>query len=740
MRIAGYAARSGTALGLLLSATLVPAVVAQESEEIMLDPIVITAEEQIKQALGVSQISAEDLESQPVTNDLSEVIRRMPGVNLTGNSASGQRGNQRQIDIRGMGPENVLILIDGKPVTSRNASRMGRQGERDTRGDSNWVPPELVERIEVIRGPAAARYGSGAAGGVVNIITKKPDEPTVSAGLHFDIPESELEGVTRRMNLLLAGPINDRLSYRLYGNYNKTGMDSADINDGDAAGSEGVTNRDIGGLLRWDINENHSLDFEFGYSEQWNAFAGETGFGSGVTSVISADNDGDGVEDTFYNVYGEKTNSSERKTLALTHRGSYAFGESHSFIQWENTLDSRLCPGLNGGGEGTLSFCVDRDGNGVRDDVAFIDTEYDAISAKTEWYLPGTVMGREASYTFGGEFRGEKIDQTVPEEVTDRDTRFEFRNSDYTSQKLYGIYAEANILASEQLTLTPALRYDYSDRFGDQLSPSLNATWEFDPEWSMKVGVAQAFKAPNLFQLNPDYYYNTRGRGCPAGYSGPCRIRGNDDLQAETSINKEIGFAYEGDNGINGSLTYFHNDYKDRIAADVVDGETDPDTGGSVFQWNNVPEAVVSGMEGNFYTPIGDDYAFNANVTYMIESKNKQTGNPLSLVPDYTINAAFDWQATDDLLVTLSATHYGRIPTITRSLSQNEEITDEDALTERDPYTLFNLAAKWDISEASYVTAGVTNLFDKQIKRTSEGSETFNEPGRGFYIGLQKSF
>ena len=49
----------------------------------------------------------------------------MPGVNLTGNSSTGQRGNKRQIDIRGMGPENTLILVDGKPVTSRNAERYG---------------------------------------------------------------------------------------------------------------------------------------------------------------------------------------------------------------------------------------------------------------------------------------------------------------------------------------------------------------------------------------------------------------------------------------------------------------------------------------------------------------------------------------------------------------------------------------------------------------------------------------
>ena len=64
----------------------------------------------------------------------------MPGVNLTGNTATGQRGNKRQIDLRGMGPENTLILIDGKPVNSRQSERISMRGERNTRGDSNWVP------------------------------------------------------------------------------------------------------------------------------------------------------------------------------------------------------------------------------------------------------------------------------------------------------------------------------------------------------------------------------------------------------------------------------------------------------------------------------------------------------------------------------------------------------------------------------------------------------------------------
>lgn len=126
-----------------------------------------TAEQVLKQQPGVSIITSEDIKKNPPVNDLSDIIRKMPGVNLTGNSASGTRGNNRQIDIRGMGPENTLILIDGVPVTSRNAVRYSWRGERDTRGDTNWVPPEQVERIEVIRGPCGGtlRFGRSGRGG-----------------------------------------------------------------------------------------------------------------------------------------------------------------------------------------------------------------------------------------------------------------------------------------------------------------------------------------------------------------------------------------------------------------------------------------------------------------------------------------------------------------------------------------------------------------------------------------------
>ncbi|MCB5409146.1 FepA family TonB-dependent siderophore receptor [Pseudogemmobacter faecipullorum] len=740
---------SGTALSLLLSTgILIGTAYAQEAagedEAEALGTIVLSAEDQIKQALGVSTVTSEDLAKTPVVNDISEIIRKMPGVNLTGATASGQRGNQRQIDLRGMGPENTLILIDGKPVNSRSAVKMGRNGERDSRGDSNWVPADLIERIEVIRGPAAARYGSGAAGGVVNIITKRPEEMTASVGLHFNSPERGAEGATQRGSFMVAGPAGERLSFRLHGGYARTDADALDINDGaitDAggtrmlAGREGVVNKDLGALLTWQAAEGHEVDFEASASRQGNIYAGDTQLGS--IGTIPA------------GLWGQETNRMYRRTFALSHRGDYDFGTSNSYVQLENTNNTRLCEGLAGSGEGAITNCVDSDGDGVNDAPGFQTIRTSNISAKTEWMLPLNLRGKETMLTLGAEVRHEKIDDpasitvTLPPTITGPDLENDpSRRDTKLSQTTIGLFAEANIYWNDRLILTPGLRYDHNSGFGSNVSPSLNAEYTFSDEVKLKVGVARAFKAPNVFQLNPNYVYNTRGNGCPwvdgVRLPGPCYVAGNPDLDAEISLNKEIGVAYEGENGLSASVTWFHNDYKNKIYSGQVQQNEDATTN-RLFRWENTGPAVIEGIEGNFATAIGEDLMLNTNFTYMIDSKIKSTGQPLSLVPDYTINASLDWAVRDDMLLLLSATHYGPIQPSAVSVVTGSVTEDPN---ERGGYTLWNLGMKWEMNEATQLSAGVSNLFDKQVFRTetSGGSNTFNEPGRAFYIGLNATF
>jgi ferric enterobactin receptor len=755
MSLAKRALTTSTAIGLLMFGSTA---IAQDAAAIatpaettadgyVLEDIVLTAEEQGLQSLGVSEISETDLEKIPVVNDISEVVRKMPGVNLTGNNTSGQRGNNRQIDIRGMGPENTLILIDGKPVMSRNAVKMSRGGERDTRGDSNWVPAELIERIEVIRGPAAARYGSGSSGGVVNIITKRPDTLTGQVSMHTTQPESSKEGATNRMNFMLAGPASENFTFRVFGNYNRSAPDAADINpprfdeegveEPPMAGAEGVINKDIGTLLTWHGIEGHEVDLEWNFSRQGNLYAGDTR--SGATDV------------QYDDLLGEETNRMYRSTLALTHRGEYSFGESHSYLQWENTRNSRLCSGMAGGPEDSIDMaCIDTDGDGEGDAPGFQTITLDNITARTEWILPMQIARRASRVTFGAEYRGEFMNDphTIGLDIAnDEISDISGVEADPTKrdpdseQNTLGLYAEANIEWSEQLTLTPALRFDYNDNFGTNWAPSLNAEYAFNDAWTMKLGVARAFKTPNLFQLNPNYVYRTRGNGCPyidgEQLGGPCYVLGNPDLDPEVSWNKEIGVAYQGLDGISGSLTYFHNDYDNRIGSGTYQYNAGAESD-RMYRWENQPNAVISGLEGNFATSLGQNFAFNANFTKMIKSE-MDNGQPLSLVPDYTINAAVDWYATDAITLTLAATHYGEIDATTVNATTGGVYEDPES---RDPYTLVNLGATWQMSDKAHLSTGITNLFDKTILRTDsgDGANTFNEPGRAFYMTLTSTF
>lgn len=758
--------RYATALGLILFAGSAMAqqagdADADDEEVTVLETIVVSAGDQLKQAPGVSTVTSDDLRKMPPANDISEIIRKMPGANLTGTTASGQRGNQRQIDLRGMGPENTLILIDGRPVLSRNSVRMGRAGERDSRGDTNWVPAESIERIEVIRGPAAARYGSGAAGGVVNIITKRPEKLSGTVSTYLSVPQNAKEGKTFRSNVMVGGPISDTMSFRLIGNYNKTEADDVDINaeasgiavgatTAPPAGREGVVNKDVSALLSVSPTDDHVIDFEASFSRQGNIFAGDR--------QLSATNA------TLNSLIGQETSVMKRGTLSATHRGTYDFGESESYIQWENTHNTRYLEGLAGSVEGAINTSSQS------------TTRLDNITAKSEWDIP-LHIGVPQTLTLGAEFRGEWMDdpgsirQPVQLSITSGGSRSYLvdiegiSSSDRNTKSsawMTGLYLEDNIMATDRLTLTPGIRLDYHESFGANWSPSLNGSYDLTEEITLKAGVSRAFKAPNLYQLNPNYVYYTMGNGCPvdwtnSGLQSGCFVVGNEDLEPETSWNKEIGINYTDDAGWNAGLTYFHNDYKNRIAsgtsaiartsavtaaqAAAAGYPADEGRYGMIFQWVNVPEAVVSGLEGNLAVPLGETLTWSTNATYMIESKDKSNGQPLSLIPDYTINTSLDWQAREDLAIILSATHYGKTESPTLTATTGDVVTNTEP---RDPYTLVNLAMNYDINEHYRLTAGVNNIFDKRIYRegsgNAAGANTYNEAGRTFFLSVSASF
>lgn len=708
------------------------------AEQAEVDTVYVTAEKQLQQSLGVSRISKDDIDKRPAVNDISEFVRTMPGVNLTGNTATGQRGNKRQIDLRGMGPENTLILIDGKPVNSRQSERISMRGERNTRGDSNWVPVEEIESITVLRGPAATRYGSGAMGGVVNIVTKKVSkEFKGQVNLYANQPQDSKEGATRRIGFNLSGPIiQDTLGFRIYGNLNKTDADAADINAGhgndSAAGVEGVRNKDIAGRLQWKISPAQTLILDSSYSRQGNIYNGDTQNSNPRSALVNSLADGKAETARLY-----------RSAYSLTHDGAWEWGDTKNVISYERTVNSHLPEGLAGGPEGSYTG------------LDFVQSRLKNLRFSSEANIPFK-LGVDNVLTVGAEFTDSKLDDPASNSQgfkdqgkTDVFDGISAVRGGKASQRNWAAYVEDNISLTDKTHLIPAIRFDHNSDSGSNWSPALNFSHQIGENWLVKGGVARAYKAPNLYQTNPDFILYTRGQGCPidAPNSVRCYYMGNGNLKPETSINKEIGLEFN-KNGWQASATYFHNAYRNKI---VIGDQliATSNIGNWLLQWENTPKATISGIEGNLVIPLHDTLKWSNNFTYMHKSEDYQ-GNPLSLVPKHTINSTLSWTPNERFDANLTFTHYGRTKprgVAVNRLEQNGNpragvaaLSSEHNQTQVGSYGIWGINAGYNWNKRVAVRGGISNLFDKKLYRTTAGAQTYNEHGRAFYGSLKVSF
>src|SRR5215831_18937299 len=142
-------------------------VAAQEPPPRDLDPVVITATklETRAEQLGatVTVIPGDDVPRYHYET-VEDVLRTVPGVEIR---RSGSIGKVSNISIRGANANQVQVLVDGVRVKSPTTGQ----------ADLSDISPDLIERIEVIRGPQSTLYGADAIGGVVNIITRKGKGP-----------------------------------------------------------------------------------------------------------------------------------------------------------------------------------------------------------------------------------------------------------------------------------------------------------------------------------------------------------------------------------------------------------------------------------------------------------------------------------------------------------------------------------------------------------------------------------
>ena len=272
--------------------------------------VVVTAtrlEESVNSVPANVTVVTEDDIANSTARDVADLMRTVPGVHVS--DITGGRRTYR-VDLRGFGETaelNTLLLVDGRRINEADLSA------------TDWaqIPLDRVERIEIIRGGrASVLYGDNAAGGVINIITKKGDKfrtgGEVQAGSY----------ATYKANAFVSGS-RDEFSYAFSGSYYDT--------DGYRDNSQNEM-KDLGADLGYVVSDMLAVNLSSGYHKDKAGLPGalkETDFAAGAdrTDTVNPGNYAD-VEDYYVKGGPEVyflTNSMIKLDLSYRNRDTGSF-------------------------------------------------------------------------------------------------------------------------------------------------------------------------------------------------------------------------------------------------------------------------------------------------------------------------------------------------------------------------------------------------------------------------------
>lgn len=634
-----YRSRASRSALLLAVATLPTLVALPSHASDQLENIVVTAsghDQMIKDApASMSVVTRESLEGRHYS-DLTDALRGLPGVTVS----SG--GYSKDISIRGMPGEYTLILVDGRPIDSRDTRPSGSGGF-----EQDWLPPlEAIERIEVVRGPMSTRYGSDAIGGVINIITRKTQEEWVT-NLHYDtfIPQHSDSGHERQSRIRTSGPLIDGL-LGLSVSAGQTTRQEDDI----TRGYPERKRQDLETKLSLTPDDNQRIDVEFAYHDQ----------NRQTEEDRSQGQDSDRDWDT--------------RRFSLSHEGDWASASTNSYVQHETSRnDSR--------------------------DITLSNTK-----ASSHVLIP---LGDHLA-TVGASFEEERLEDNDTNALSDIN---EIRNSRWS------LFAEDEWLLTDDWALTGGVRLDEDENYGSHLSPRLYSVYQLADSWTLKTGVATGYKAPSLRQVADNWVQDSRGGD----------IYGNPDLEAETSLSREIGLLYDNARGTQAGVTLFRSDFDDKIVTELCPDGACAGGADDARWYNNVDSAVTQGVELSLNQELRHDLALALSYTYTDseQTSGDNKGQPLTQIPRHQATAQLDWQLNHRL------NHWTRVDW------RGEETQPATGVTSRTviapSYTIVDTGVSFDATTQLTLSAGLYNLFDKRVRYDDFG---YVEDGRRLWVGV----
>ncbi|MBI5739723.1 MAG: TonB-dependent receptor [Nitrospirae bacterium] len=633
---------------------------------------------------SVSIITADEIRKYGYRN-FAEILRSIRGFFISNDrnySYLGIRGFSLPSDYN----DRVLILVDGIRVNDNiyDSVLLGNDFPLET---------DLIDRIEVVRGPGSSLYGSNAFFAVINVLTRpgrdlKGFEISGEAGTNntYKTRLSFGDRLQQRRELLLSASYfdsdgNERLFYEEF--------DAPETNNGVATGSDSEKYKNL--FAKFTVND-FTLQGDYHHRKKWIPTSPwETIFNHDNTHTI---------DESYW--IDLKYEHAYPKRLNVLARINYNYYKYYGWYPYAcETGDDTCVPPVV-----------------VNKDSAYGKWLYGELQANA-------LLTERHRVTAGADYHN-NIRQHQKTFYSDADPEVWGRLDDRRDLDNWALFIQDEISVTDGLLLHAGVRNDQYQSFGNAVSPRAAIIYDPFKGTTFKAVYSRAFRAPSVYEL----YYNDVGVSAKA----------NPDLKPETINTYELIYEQYLGKYLRGTVAGFH--YK---IEDLIRQYPDPADGLLVF--NNVDTVTANGME----LEVGgkSESGFEGWVSYTYQkTENRETGDVLTNSPEHLAKANLIVPLIRDrLFLGMEEQYTGRRRTLHREKQEalpeglREEVFPSDHYAGSYFITNATLYAK-NINNLQ-VSAGVYNLFDRKYADPGAGEhlqDTIEQDGRTFRLKLTYSF
>lgn len=629
-----------------------------------------------------SVITAKQIQSMGA-RDIDQVLETIPGLHVSRSPLYNSMYIFRGINTD-FNPQ-VLMLINGIPLTNLF------QGDRNL----IWtgMPIEAIARIEVIRGPGSALYGADAFAGVINIVTKGPediDNNVVGASIgNFGTSEMWLSASGEQGELAYSAVIE---LGETDGSDEQIASDAQSLFDlisgTSASNAPGSVNRSA---------QNMDVRLEAIYKKLHVRLGGQirknVGDGAGVAETLNPQNK---FASKRFNIDFTYTEDELFKDTSIEFQASYLDTSQEiegNFILYPagsrgpffDALGTPLFPSFPDGVIGNPEIFENHLRAGVR--IEYKGIERHNISMGSGYYH-GEIDKVTEEKNFGfNPFTGMIILPGDPL-VDVSDTPLVFLTED--KRENHYLYFQDVWLLDNDWELTAGVRHDKYSDFGSTTNPRLALVWSTSYRLTTKFLYGEAFRAPSFAQ--------TRAINNPL-------ILGNIDLKPEEIKSYEIAFDYRPNYDLTLNTNFFYYDW-----SDIIQFVPDVNTNGSTRTAQNSGEQTGYGMEFEVNWFASENLTISSNFSIQ-KSTDETLDVAASKSPERQLYLRGNWQLPQEWRINMQANWV---------IDRNRMIGD--IRPQVDDYVIFDLSLRKILVESFEIGIAVNNLFDEDAREPSPNS------------------